>query len=70
MVTITLFGFFRLVRVPLKLVLLTLPEKLSPTAGHGFSYLNDSGMTTFIITYNKKGGGSTGNAIIFWKSIR
>ena len=52
MVTITLFGFFRLVRVPLKLVLLTLPEKLSPTAGHGFSYLNDSGMTTFIITYN------------------
>ena len=49
--TLTLFGFFRLVNVPLKLVLLPLPAKLSPTAGHGFNFLNDSGMATFV-TFN------------------
>ncbi len=44
--TFTLFGLFKLAIVPLNPVLLTVPGKLSPTTGHGSSFLNDSGIAS------------------------
>src|SRR5262249_17814727 len=44
----TLFGVFRLFRFPLNDVPFTSPEKLSPTRGHGFSFLKLSGIVTLL----------------------